>query len=53
MDVRIVGIGGIPVVGAGDDVGEIVAAAAESQGTPIQPGEQQVTARVRVTYTFR
>ncbi len=58
MSVSIVGVQSMVEISAAAPVPvERTVAAAPAQAafapTPIQPGEQQVTARVRVTYTFR
>ena len=37
--VQVIGVTGIPEIEAGDQLGPIIAAAAERQGTPIEPGD--------------
>lgn len=44
-ELRIVGLGGIGEVVAGDDVGAIVVEAAEAQATPLEPGDVVVIAQ--------
>jgi coenzyme F420-0:L-glutamate ligase/coenzyme F420-1:gamma-L-glutamate ligase len=47
--VQIIGVKGIPVVKAGDNVAELICRAAELQGTPIQDGDIIVVTHVVVS----
>ena len=44
-EIRIIGIGGLPEVNPGDDLGGLVAEAITSQGTPVEDGDVLVVAQ--------
>jgi coenzyme F420-0:L-glutamate ligase/coenzyme F420-1:gamma-L-glutamate ligase len=47
--IQIIGIRGIPIVKAGDDIAKLICEAAERQGTPIQDGDIIVVTHVIVS----
>jgi len=44
--IQIIGIEGIPIVKAGDNIGELICEAAKRQGTPVQNGDILVVTHV-------
>lgn len=47
--IQIIGIGGLPIIKAGDNIAELICRAAEKQGTPIQDGDIIVVTHVVVS----
>jgi len=47
--IQVIGVEGIPIVKAGDNVGELICEAAKRQGTPIQSGDIVVVTHVVVS----
>lgn len=47
--IQIIGIGGLPIIKAGDNIAELICKAAEKQGTPIQDGDIIVVTHVVVS----
>jgi len=47
--VRIIGVEGLPIIRAEDDIAELICSAAEKQGTPIQDGDILVITHVIVS----
>ena len=47
--IQIIGIEGLPIIKAGDNLAELICKAAERQGTPIQDGDIIVVTHVVVS----
>ncbi len=47
--VQIIGVRGLPIIKAGDNLAELICQAAEKQGTPIQDGDIIVVSHIVVS----